>query len=89
MSKIKVAFTDIKDYEKNFIEENRPDQCEFFYFKGTVNEVFENNFDKIKDIEILSIFTPSNVPKEIIEKLPNLKLIALRSTGYNHVDTEF
>lgn len=36
--------------------------------------------------EVLSIFVPSMVTREIIDLLPNLKLIAARSTGVDHVD---
>src|SRR3989344_4646990 len=36
--------------------------------------------------EILSVFVDSVVDKEMIEKLPNLKCIATRSTGFDHID---
>jgi len=39
-----------------------------------------------KDVEILSIFVNSTVGKEEFEKLPDLKFIAGRSTGYDHID---
>jgi D-lactate dehydrogenase len=38
--------------------------------------------------EILTVFVSSSVTAEIIEKLPKLKLIICRSTGYNNVDLE-
>lgn len=40
------------------------------------------------DAEVVSVFVSSDVTKEMIEALPNLKLIACRSTGFNNVDTE-
>lgn len=39
-------------------------------------------------IEILSIFVNSTVGKEEFEKLPDLKFIAGRSTGFDHIDLE-
>jgi D-lactate dehydrogenase len=39
--------------------------------------------------EILSVFVNSRVPKELIEALPNLKLICTRSTGFDHIDWAF
>ncbi|MBL8159080.1 2,3-bisphosphoglycerate-dependent phosphoglycerate mutase [Candidatus Saccharibacteria bacterium] len=36
--------------------------------------------------EIISVFIGSTVTREIIERLPRLRLIACRSTGYNNID---
>lgn len=38
--------------------------------------------------EVISVFVSSTVTAEIIEKLPKLRLIACRSTGYNNVDIQ-
>ena len=38
-------------------------------------------------VECLCVFVTSNVGKTEIEKCPNLKLIATRSTGFDHIDT--
>ncbi len=38
------------------------------------------------ETEVISPFVTSTVTREIIEKLPKLKLIACRSTGFNNVD---
>jgi len=39
-----------------------------------------------RDAEALSVFVDSVVTKEMIDSMPNLKVIALRSTGFDHVD---
>ena len=39
-----------------------------------------------EDAEVISVFVTSTVSREIIEKLPKLKLIACRSTGFNNID---
>jgi len=36
---------------------------------------------------VVSVFVSSRVPKEAIDALPNLKLIAARSTGLDHIDS--
>jgi D-lactate dehydrogenase len=41
-----------------------------------------------KDAEIVSPFIYSKFPKEVLEKLPKLRLISTRSVGYNHIDLE-
>lgn len=36
--------------------------------------------------EVISIFVSDNITAEVIDALPNLKLIATRSTGFDHID---
>lgn len=47
------------------------------------------NVEKYADAEIISTFIYSDLRNEILSQLPNLKLIATRSTGYDHIDTQF
>ncbi len=52
--------------------------------------------EHVKDIElktlhrceILSCFVYSTIDNSILQKLPNLKMIATRSTGFDHIDIE-
>lgn len=89
MAKIKTVFFDVKDYEKDVLNQNQPQECDFILIKETFQESFSPDYEKIKDAVILSVFTSSKVPGELLKKLPGLKLIATRSTGYNNVDLEY
>ena len=40
------------------------------------------------DAEVISVFITSTVSSALLEKLPNLKLIACRSTGFNNIDLQ-
>lgn len=51
-------------------------------------ERLEEVIDRVKNVEILSTFIHSRVDKNILDTMPNLKLIATRSTGFDHIDTE-
>src|SRR3990167_4641811 len=44
--------------------------------------------DACKNAEVLSFFIYSKLTKEVIEKLPKLKLLCTRSVGYNHIDLD-
>ena len=44
------------------------------------------NLKDIKDIDILVVFTFSQVNKMVINRLPKLKFIATMSTGFDHID---
>lgn len=48
-----------------------------------------SNAEKYKDAEVISTFIYSSLSKEILENLPNLKYIATRSMGYDHIDLSF
>ena len=52
----------------------------------TKEALSEKNASKFKNAHIISIFVNSSTPKNAIKKLPKLKLIAIRSTGFNHID---
>ena len=45
-----------------------------------------DNVDKAKNFKIISVFVQSKIDKKILSKLPNLELIAVRSTGVDHID---
>lgn len=45
------------------------------------------NAGQYADAEIVSVFVNSRVTGEVFDMLPNLKFVATRSTGFDHVDT--
>ncbi len=68
------------------------------YFRGALKNVFKsevvttekpldiNTVDEYQDAQIVSVFVTSNINTSVMNKLPNLELIATRSTGYDHID---
>ena len=53
------------------------------------DEEVENAVSTAKDYEIISCFIYSDCSEKILKQLPRLKMIATRSTGADHIDTEF
>lgn len=47
------------------------------------------NVQDYGEVDIVSTFIYSNLHREVLEKLPNLKAIATRSTGYDHIDMDY
>lgn len=78
-----IAFYEIEEWEKSFLNK-----------KLTGNEILFStdpitlDTPEIDSIEILSIFIYSEVNKELLKKMPNLKMIVTRSTGYDHIDLD-
>ena len=80
---MKIAFFEIEDWEKPFLEKKLTGEALVFSTDPITSES-----DDIASIEILSIFIYSKIDKELLEKLPNLKMIVTRSTGFDHIDGE-
>jgi len=89
MSKIKAVFFDVKDIDKEMLEKNKLADADFLYFAEPAHIGAEKDLPEFQDAEILSVFTSSRVPADILAKFPSLKLVATRSTGYNNVDLEY
>ncbi len=70
--------------EKDFWQATFPDQV-----VCCVNGPFMT-LDQAKDIaddaEVVSVFVKSQISEEMIAALPNLRMIATRSTGFNHIN---
>lgn len=79
---MKIAFFEIKDWEKKYLQKRLKNQnLEFF------EDSFEaNDIKKAESFDIISTFIYSKVDKKVIESLSNLKMIATRSTGFDHID---
>ncbi|MFA6585600.1 MAG: NAD(P)-dependent oxidoreductase [Candidatus Paceibacterota bacterium] len=82
---MKIAFFYKSEEVRELLEDSFPgNEVSFFNEK-----LSESNVDKIKEFEIISVFIDSEVNKNIIDNLPNLKYITTRSTGYDHIDCKY
>jgi D-lactate dehydrogenase len=79
---MKIAFFEIKPEERTFFENKLKNiEAEIFFFEETLNQ------HKLPaDYDVISVFINSKITPEILDKLPNLKYIQTRSTGYDHID---
>lgn len=80
----KIAFFEMEDWEEDRIAKGlEGHHLEFF------PEPLEHPVrPEAADASILSVFIRSRVDRSAIERLPNLRFIATRSTGYDHIDLE-
>ena len=82
---VKIAFFEIKDWEKEKLEETfSNDQLYFF-----PEPLGQENVKKAKDCEAISVFIYSKINKVILDELFDLKMIATRSTGFDHIDVAY
>src|SRR3989344_7763198 len=82
---MKIAFFELKDWEKEYVTQQLKDFALSFFDEPLSQE----NVDKVKDVQVVSAFVDSPMDKALIEKMPKLKMIAARSTGFDHIDVAF
>lgn len=83
MPKDLIAFLETAPWEKPYLQSKLKNKV-VIYLPDELDQL--KDFSKIKDATILSIFVNSQVKPEYLQKLPNLKFIATRSTGFDHID---
>lgn|SRR3989338_5356969 len=81
---MKIAFFELEPWENKIIKDKL--KRNVFYFSE--KELTDNNVNRIKNCEVLSVFIYSQINKDILDRLPKLKVIATRSTGLDHIDLE-
>ena len=79
---MKIGFFEIEDWEIDYLK-NQLTSAELFFTKEKLNK---DNLPQERNFDIISVFVGLNIDKEVINVFPNLKLIATRSTGFDHID---
>lgn len=82
MKKLKTAFFEIEQWEKNYLKSHLK-EFNLMFFEDELNL---KNLKKISNIDILSPFIYSKIDKKSINILKSLKYITTRSTGFDHID---
>ncbi len=78
-----IAFFGVGDHERPILEAAT--------FEGRQAVRFSEQLDsetaaRVPDAEVLSVFIYSRVTEEVLARLPGLRLVTTRSTGYDHID---
>ena len=82
---MKIAFFEITAKEKKLLIKQLK-QHELLFFEEALTI---DNVSKVKDVNAVSMFIYSELEKAVLVKMPKLKLIATRSTGFDHVDVGY
>ena len=81
---MKAVFFEATDKEKNFIAANLADTENIF----VADKLRDENMNLAQGADIISVFVGHDVSGAVMDALPDLKLIATRSTGFDHIDLE-
>jgi D-lactate dehydrogenase len=79
-----IAVTEIAGWEQEFFaQQTAVAGQEVQFYQGTADDIPAAERERL---EILSCFIRSQVDAEFLAQCPNLKLVATRSTGFDHID---
>jgi len=81
----KIAFVEVKEaWEREYLAApfGGSDNRALFFEEGALQDVLP----RLKDVAVVSTFIKSRLGKEELEKLPALRFVTTRSTGYDHLD---
>ena len=81
---MKIAYFYQDESEKDYFSKNL-ESFEFDFVQGSIKD---NPEYKNEETEVLSIFVDSDIDAGVMDKFPNLKFIATRSTGFDHIDLD-
>ncbi|HYS23646.1 MAG TPA: hydroxyacid dehydrogenase [Candidatus Eisenbacteria bacterium] len=91
---MRVAFFEVKDWEQAYLSERLPHDTAHFEAgplpvpAGGLPSGGLPAKHTLRAIDALSVFIHSQVTPQVLEALPNLKFIATRSTGFDHIDLD-
>jgi len=57
-------------------------------YRSTTKRLQNAPDDEVADLTVASVFIGSEVSAEQLDRMPNLKLVCTRSTGYDHIDLD-
>lgn len=84
---MKLAYFDVEPAEGEWLTQALPGVEKITSEKELNGEIVSEAGDAL-GAELLSVFVSSKVDKTVLDNLPNLKMIATRSTGFDHIDME-
>lgn len=80
----KIVFFEVSDWEKSYLENRlKSNDNELVFYLCKLQDA---NISEFADADSISVFIYSKVDKDALSKLPNLKLVTTRSTGFDHID---
>ena len=84
---MRIAFFEIEPWEKGFIKKRLKGHA-FEFFPWPLDAESVKKVAKGGSFNAVSVFIYSHVDKAVLDALPALKLVATRSTGFDHIDTK-
>lgn len=79
---MKIGFFELEGWEEPVIRKSIVGHDLYF----STDKILADSLPARRDFDIISIFVNSQITIEVLEALPNLKLIVTNSTGFDHIN---
>lgn len=79
-----VVLFEVESWQQDYLKDRLP-KLALRFFPGVLDE---QSASQVSDAEVVSVFIRSRVSREVLNRLPKLRFIATRSTGFDHIDVE-
>ena len=86
---MKMLMFDFRASEKEFFETHNYPDIEIEFIREPLNNMSSLTEKQLEETDIVSVFISSDVNSNVISKFKNLRIITTRSTGYDHIDTDY
>lgn len=85
---IKMLVFEYRKTEHDFFGKNKLDNYDIKFFDFSLNETTVNELSEedLEQTSIISLFINSVITQEVLDKFKNLRVIAMRSTGYDNIN---
>ena len=87
----KIVYFNASEFTRDYYKNNPlPIKAETVFMEKSPADLTAEELKKVSDADVMSVFVHAvDVGARVLAQFPNLKLIALRSTGYNNVDLAY
>lgn len=85
---MKMIVFDFRDSERDFFNRNDFPDFDITFIKEPLNEMSQLTQEQYDETDVISVFISSNINQEVLKRFKNLRVVATRSTGYNHIDVK-
>ncbi len=88
---IEMLLFDYRSPEKIYFENNDFDCFNIKFFEESLNEKLLDSIpeDILEHVTVISVFVHCNVTERILKRFKNLRIVATRSTGIDHIDVDY
>ena len=86
---MKMLMFDFRESEKDFFHRNDFQDFDITFISEPLNEMSKLTDKQYTETDVISVFISSTLSEEVLKKFKNLRVIATRSTGYNHIDIKY
>jgi D-lactate dehydrogenase len=83
-SRLKVVLFEVQPWERQFL----PRDTSQLEITAVADLLTPATAGQARDAGVVSVFIRSQITRRLLQELPQLKLIATRSTGYDHIDLQ-